>query len=62
MLREYYLTEEKLRYMMKTLETLFVDSFYLDDEYTLKSVNKKYLTDKRVHQIVQLWNTFFENK
>lgn len=62
MLREYYLTEEKLRYMMKTLETLFVDSFYLDDEYTLRSVNKKYFIDKRVHQIIQLWNTFFDNK
>lgn len=62
MMREYVLTQEKLIYLLKSLEKVFVDSFYLEDIYTLKSLNKKYLIDKRVHQIVQLWNTFFEYK
>lgn len=49
MLREFFLTEEKLRYMLKSLEKVFVDSFYLEDIYTVKSSNKQYLIDKRVH-------------
>ena len=49
MLKEYLLTENKLRFMLKWLQELFVESFYLEDLNSFKTLNKKYLVDKRVH-------------
>ena len=57
MINEYFLVEQKLVYMLKEIELLFVDSFYQEDlnnstTGTQRTSTKKSLNEKRVHQIV----------
>lgn len=56
MLQELFLIEQKLKYLIHQIQILFVDSFYFDD------VPNKSTNERRVHQIVVLWNYFFEGK
>ncbi|CAK58855.1 unnamed protein product (macronuclear) [Paramecium tetraurelia] len=56
LLQELFLIEQKLNYILKSIQHVFVQSFYHEEN------QNKVMNERKIHQIVQLWNSFFENR